>query len=112
MREHSLGRANRRKVSQAMSGASAPPKLPPLPDLPTLTSMLRRLNSVQDGPGSIMLALVHSGYPDAHWVMGTLDDRGYPHVDHFEELPGDGKPFDAVAAARRLLAEARLAGFR
>jgi hypothetical protein len=110
MRQHTLGRANRKKVSQAMSGASAPPKLPPLPDLATLARLLRLSNRYCDGPATFALYCHMAGSPEVEWVIGVPCD--WPHADHVEGLPGDDKPFDAVAAARRLLAEARLAGFR
>lgn len=35
---------------------------------------------------------------------GRFPGDGWPHAAHFEWVPGDGKPFDAMGAARRLLA--------
>jgi hypothetical protein len=92
-----------------MSGASAPPKLPPLPDLPTLTRWLRLANRYQDGPGPVLLCCIED--PNYQWIV-AFESFGCDGAEHTEEIPGDDKPFDAVAAARRLLAEARLAGFK
>jgi len=121
-----MPRANRAKVNQAMSNAVASrPKLPPLPDVRELTSMLLDYSRALEPGESFETWLYCEGYswPDAHWVLGCDQGRwdlsssniyqdGWPHAAHHEMVPGGGVRFDAVAAARRLLAEARLAGFR
>jgi hypothetical protein len=85
--------------------------LPLLPDLLTLREWLRDLNIHGDGPGTVWLYCYEAGWPDARWCLDS-SPHDWPHAEHSEDMPGDGKPFDATAAARRLLAEARLAGFR
>lgn len=85
--------------------------LPPLPDLRSLTTWLRNVNSHCDGPGRFYLQCNTSLPTGEAWFIG-LEPGALPHVDHPEELPGDGKRFDAVAAARRMLAEGRSSGFR
>lgn len=66
-------------------------------NLRDITKQLRELNLHYDGPGSVCLN-----------EQGSLDNFHQPGVRFHrigcEELPGDGRPFDAVAAARRLLA--------
>jgi len=85
--------------------------LPPLPSLNELRDCLRELNLHQDGPDTVWLFCHGAGWPDASWCIGGWP-HDWPHAEHAEEVPGDGKPFDAVAAARRLLSEARAAGHR
>lgn len=91
--------------------------IPALPDLRTLATGLRELNAnYEDGGAEVWLYCQGAGWPDAHWVadhgnLAPAADR-WPGSDHFEWLPGEGKPFDSTAAARRLLSEARLAGFK
>ncbi len=85
--------------------------LPPLPHWLVVTRWLRELNRKLDGPDTVKLYVHQAGWPDARWwADGSKHD--WPGSDHSEELPGDGRPFDAPAAARRLLSEARTAGFR
>lgn len=61
-----------------------------------LTKYLRECNAHFDGPGEYCV--------DARGViMGDLEHAHDP-IRHVEAIPGDGKPFDARAAARRLLA--------
>lgn len=96
--------------------------LPPLPDVTTLAVWLREVNQgfahIDGGPGEVWLYCQGAGYPDATWTLGTgkgrHSDDPWPGPDHYELVPGDTRRhrFDAVAAARRLLSEARSAGFR
>lgn len=91
--------------------------LPALPFLQELAGWLRELNrNLQDGGCDVWLYCQGAGYPDAKWRadngnLAPARDR-WPGPDHCEVVPGEGKPFDATAAARRLLSEARLAGFK
>lgn len=83
-----------------------------LPTLRQLTARLRALNEAfahpEGGPGSVCLYLEGSAWDQCEWVCGCgwegIDERVGP-----EEVPGSA-PFDAVAAARRLLADARAKG--
>lgn len=61
-----------------------------------LTAEVRACNNAYDGPGPIALDSTGAIVPFEH---GPADV-----VTHGEEIPGDGKPVDAVAIARRLLA--------
>lgn len=91
-----------------------------LPTLRQLTARLRDLNDAfkhpDGGPGSAYLFWEGSVYlgqqrPDytaGEWVCGC--DPWECHVGP-EEVPGKDT-FDAVAAARRLLADARAKGYR
>jgi hypothetical protein len=86
--------------------------LPPLPTLQELAGWLRELNrNLEDGGCEVYLYCQGAGWPDAEWKAdnGKLD---WPGADHCELVPGEGRRFDPTAAARRLLSEARLAGFR
>ena len=60
-----------------------------------LISVLRVMNAAYDGPGPVSL--------NVHGLPAPSDDCDGPLYGR-EELPGDGRPFDAPAAARRLLA--------
>lgn len=91
--------------------------LPPLPTIQELTKSLRTVNdALEDGGCELWLYCQGAGWPDARWIVdsqpGGGGDNGWPGSPHFEWVPGNGSSFDASAAARRLLAEARLAGFR
>ena len=107
-------------------------RLPPLPSLRALTAELRAINQAfshpECGPEFVYLFAVASDFPQpAHWRVG-VDPNTYitlAYVEHREWVPGDcgelvaetrpdgtivvddGSKFDAVAAARRLLAAAR-----
>ncbi len=112
-------RSNLATVNAAATEATASRyrNLPRLPTWQVLAGWLRELNrNLQDGGCPVSLYCQGAGWPDAEWRAnngneGLVSDR-WPGADHWEEVPGDGKPFDAAAAARRLLSEARLAGFR
>jgi hypothetical protein len=87
-------------------------KLPALPILQELAGWLRELNrTLQDGGCDVWLYCQGAGYPDAGWRADN-GKHDWPGSDHCEVVPGEGKPFDATAAARRLLSEARCAGFK
>ncbi len=106
-------RSNLATVNAAATEATASRyrNLPRLPTWQELTAALREANRCQDGPDTVWLYCHGAGWPDAAWSVGA-HRHDWPAADHAEEVPGDGKPFDAAAAARRLLSEARLAGFR
>jgi hypothetical protein len=85
--------------------------LPPLPSHRDLTTALRQLNvNLQDGGTSVQLYCEGAGWPDAEWTTGC-EPSDWPGSKHSEDVPGEGKTFDASAAATRLLSEARQAGF-
>jgi hypothetical protein len=66
-----------------------------------LAAELRTLNEIFDGPATVSLAL-------ADGFVYVYDERlaGLGLCGR-EEVPGDGRPFDATRAARRLLAAYR-----
>ncbi len=76
---------------------------PALPSLRALTASLRALHSAFSHPdgGGEYVCLVNAG--QAGWI---LENATHPDGVGREYVPGDGKRFDAVAAARRLLASA------
>lgn len=92
-----------------------------LPTLRELTAQLRRLHEAFAHPAGgseyARLACVDADGRGVTWQLlaaGQLDnvpvactDDGDALVFGCELVPGDGAPFDAVAAARRLLAAAR-----
>jgi hypothetical protein len=104
-------------------------RLPPLPSLRALTRELRDLHEAWSHPeaGGEYVRLVCEEDWDGHIVhvhwrvcaAGQIDNlriahigagpdgRGRACVYGWEYIPGDGAPFDAVAAARRLLAAAQ-----
>lgn len=82
-----------------------------LPNEVDLTRWLREINKHYDGPGPVYLVCDHHQTTGQQWRL-MLDPGSLPHPDYSEEIPGDGRPFRAVGVARRLLSEARLAGFR
>lgn len=77
------------------------------PSLREVTRMVRETHEAYQHPdaglGSVTLVLGNRGAAD---VIGSDYDPGYGEVvsEHSEEIPGDGRKFDAVAVARRLLA--------
>lgn len=70
-----------------------------------MTSQLRALHEAWAHPiaGGEYIGLVDAG-PEVGWV---LEAAPHPDLVGWEFVPGDGQKFDAVAAARRLLAAAR-----
>jgi hypothetical protein len=75
------------------------------PSLRELTRELRSLNDHLDGPWTVGL-----GVDEDAGTLGVfgLDEAAFCRVIvGAEHLPGDAQPFDAVAAARRLLAAFR-----
>jgi hypothetical protein len=87
-------------------------KLPGLPTERDLGKQLRQLNAnLEDGGADVWLYCQGANWPDAAWVLGC-DPCDWPRANRTEYVPGEGKPFDSAAAARRLLSEARVAGFR
>lgn len=68
-------------------------KGPKLPTVRALAAQLRDLNRHYDGPGPVQLERY-----ERRWHLTPLGR---------EEIPGDNRPFDAVALARRLLADYR-----
>ena len=103
-------------------------RIPVLPSLRALTRELRALHEAFSHPiaGSEHVTLVceclGSVAPYYVWrvlAAGQLDSVWIAHLDEgagcafgHELIPGDGAPYDAVAAARRLLAAARDGGVR
>jgi hypothetical protein len=91
---------------------------PPLPSLRAVTAELRSLHqawSHPDGGGAYAaLTLISDDvvFRPRRWRVRALDSLTYTAQFGREWVPDDGKPFDAVAAARRLLAAARDAGCR
>lgn len=75
------------------------------PTLRALVAELRSLNEALDGPWTVALCFDRERW-DAGW---GLEDPDYDCEGTYgiESLPGDDMPFDAVAAARRLLAALR-----
>jgi hypothetical protein len=76
-----------------------------LPSLRALTRSLRELHEAWSHPdcGGEYVCLVDAG-SKVGWVIETAE---HPDGVGREYVPGDGARFDAVAAARRLLAAAR-----
>lgn len=66
-----------------------------IPTVRAITKELRTLNDYFDGPGCVALSY---DYPRKEWVV-TMTEQG-------EEIPGDGRHFDAVRVARRIRAAA------
>jgi hypothetical protein len=67
-----------------------------------LIAELRRLNAVYDGPGPVSLDIHGLIVPGCANPAGCDGEHAYQFGR--EEIPGDGRPFDAPGAARRLLA--------
>jgi hypothetical protein len=68
-----------------------------------LIAELRRVNEAYDGPGPVCLDVHGRVTPWELVSRRTSELAGFEQYGR-EELPGDGRPFDAPAAARRLLA--------
>jgi hypothetical protein len=96
--------------------------MPALPSLRALTADLRELHAAwahPDAGGEYVRLVFHIENNHYEWLAvaaGQVDSLWIAHVDHkpnsamvygWEFIPGDGARFDAVAAARRLLAAAR-----
>ena len=80
---------------------------PAIPSHRDLTRRLRELHEAFAHPiaGGEYVSLVYAGRD--HWsaeVVGLVDSRFRAGR---EWIPGDGRPFDASAAARRLLSDLR-----
>lgn len=91
-------------------------RLPPLPSLRALTAELRALHEAWSHPevGGEYVCLVRRYDPAQlghRWLACIPLDVDRPCYGR-EYIPGDGAPFDATAAARRLLAAARDGGAR
>lgn len=71
------------------------------PQLRALTNALRQLNRILPAPTAVSLTERGSVAPSSAPVIAPLALYGR------ENLPGSGKPFDATASARRLLAALR-----
>jgi hypothetical protein len=69
----------------------------PFYSLKRVAEMLRHANKHFDGPG-IALVVDQRGV-----ITGDLEDSHEPW-QYSSEVPGDDRPFDALAEARRLLA--------
>ncbi len=93
---------------------------PPLPSLRALTAELRDLHmawSHPDAGGEYACLVLVADQVDDNWQVMAVSqvesidvrdaDVGVRVVFGREYIPGDGAPFDAVGAARRLLAAAR-----
>lgn len=76
------------------------------PTLRELIRMLRSLNAVIDGPYTVALTYDSERWDGTPYAGWGLEEPGYYCEAQYgrEELPGDDQAFDAVAAARRLLA--------
>lgn len=76
----------------------------PLPSQRALARALRETHEAYANPlaGGEFVSLVNAG--EVGWI---LEGPEHPDAVAREWVPGDGAPFDAVAAARRLLAAAR-----
>lgn len=93
--------------------------LPPLPTERVLAGWIRAIR-FEDGGGDVGLYCHGAGWPDQRWEvgcdLGSPGNEPWPGAPHIEYVPEYGtreyKRFDATAAARRLLSEARAAGFR
>jgi hypothetical protein len=86
---------------------------PPLPSLREVTRQLRVLHEVWSHPDCggeyVAMTLNHYRYGNhepRNWIVRIVGDPDNTQYGR-EFIPGDGAKFDAVAAARRLLAAAR-----
>lgn len=86
--------------------------LGPLPPMSHVVRLLREANDAYDGGEFVTLIHVASHQQGGRWAQWAI----YPHSPEAQEpdeqhgrewLPGDGTLFDAVGAARRLLADWR-----
>jgi hypothetical protein len=75
----------------------------PMPSLRALTKSLRQLHEAFSHPmgGGEYVSLVDAG----SYVGFVIEGGDHPDGTGHEWVPGDGLPFDAVAAARRLLSD-------
>jgi hypothetical protein len=98
------------------SGLAMSDRLPPPPLLRALTAKLRDLHEAWSHPdaGGEWVALQYfllkaTKFEPARewWSVAVVDSVGAVCSYGREYIPGDGAPFDATAAARRLLAAAR-----
>lgn len=78
------------------------PRLPALPTRTSLTNTLRFINaSLVDGGCEVYLYLEGEGWDDAQW---RVDCEPWERRSCAIHLPGRGVRFDAVEAARAMLA--------
>ena len=86
--------------------------VPQLPTLRELTARLRDVHEVFGHPNAggeyVCLELSDGDWADPVWSL----EVSHPDAYGREFVPGAPKHFDAVAAARRILAAARDAGYR
>jgi hypothetical protein len=82
---------------------------PKLPTLRNLTKELRERHNAWAHPFAGGEYVTLQWYPGEHyWLVDTLPRQCRPGLSCGREyIPGDGLPFDAVGAARRLLSDAR-----
>ncbi len=80
----------------------------PIP-LRALVQQLRDMNEHHDGPSPVGLCVTGPNRYDGalEWSVCQHDTLGSQILFGREEIPGDDQPFDAVGAARRLLADYR-----
>ena len=78
--------------------------------LRALTRDLRGLNDVSDGPWDVAIK-VYPEHPDGYSLVPADESVAYGAHGHAAG-PGDGRKFDAVREARRLLAALRDAGIK
>ena len=78
---------------------------PALPTLRALTARLRELRGLDGLQRQVCVVKDRRG-SDCDWTLWIGSAYSQPCAGH-EYIPGNGDPFDAVAAARRLLAAAR-----
>lgn len=100
-RSKSILATNKKLTFNDLRGALGLPRRTKRPTLRALTKQLRELHEAWSRPhaGGEYVGLVDAG-PDVGWV---LESPPHPDLIGRELIPGDGAPFDAVAAARRLL---------
>lgn len=74
-----------------------------LPSLRDVSRMVREANAAWEGGEFCALSYAPEERPQ--WSIDVIDSTGIVGVQFGREwLPGDGKPLDATAVARRLLA--------
>lgn len=77
-----------------------------LPSVRALAKLLRDTNAVYDGPGPLYLS-VYGARGEGGWLLDAEPGAMAWAVAGPEHIPGDGAPFDATAAARRLISDLR-----
>lgn len=77
-----------------------------LPSVRALSRLLRGTSAVYDGPGPLYLS-VYGARGEGGWLLDAEPGAKAWAVAGPEHIPGDGTSFDAVAAARRLISDAR-----